>query len=215
MCTYQKAHFQRWHNIRHVPKDRLQVTSECSFVKNMKEVKVWWTAYGKRTLEGAEAILFAETLLNLVDEIRLSQFDNYYTGVEVFDSLTFGQKISVLAIIGNGLLRMNVPCVELTDVTEGAVGAVFEHLINLIAVEIDGPMRGSNWRVKVIAARRAAEGQDIPASTCDDLEEWIMEVGSLAESVLMDAGYDDDYLYLDPLPEDSKWLKRIAGISDN
>lgn len=176
---------------------------------------MWWTAYGERTLEGAEAILFAETLLDLVEEIRLSQFDDYHTGVKVFDGLTFGQKISVLSIIGNGLLRADVPCVELTEVVECAIAAVFEHLNNLIAAEIDRSELGFDWREKVIAARKAIGAEDILAATCDDLEEWIIEVESLAEGILWDADYDDGDIYLDHSPEDSKWLRNIVGISDN
>jgi hypothetical protein len=176
---------------------------------------VWCTAYGERTLKGAEAILFAETLLDIVEEIRLCRFYNYYTGVEVFDRLTFGQKISVLATIGNGLLREDVPCIELTDVVEGAVGAVFEHLINLIAVEIDEPELGYEWREKVVAARRETGGGDILPSNCDDLEKWIIEVDYLAEGILLDAGYNNDFLYLNYLPEYSKLLRRIVGVSDN
>lgn len=175
---------------------------------------MWWTAYGERTLEGAEAILFAETLLNLVDEIRLSRFDDYYVGVKVFDGLTLGQKISVLSIIGNGLLRADIPCVELTEVVEGAIAAVFEHLINLIAAEIDEPEPGFDWREKVIAARRAIGGQDIPASTCNDLEEWIVEVESLTEAILWDADYDDDDIYPGHSLDDSKWLRSMAEVSD-
>jgi hypothetical protein len=177
---------------------------------------VWCTAYGERTLKGAEAILFAETLLDIVDEIRLCRFYNYYTGVEVFDRLTFGQKISVLAIIGNGLLRKDVPCVELTDVVESAIGAVFEHLINLIAVEIAEPEHCYDWREKVIAARKESARNDILSLTCDDLNEWIIEVGYLIDDILLNAGFSDDLIiYCNLIAEDAKLLRRIVGISDN
>jgi len=176
---------------------------------------VWWTAYGERALEGAEAILFAETLLNLVEEIKLSSFNNCYIGVQIFDELTIGQKISVLSTIGNGLLRTDVPCVKLTEVAEGAIASVFEHLINLIAVEIDEPAFDSNWRVKVIDARRATEGQCALVSTCNDLEKWIDEVEILAEGILWDVVYDDDYIYLDYSTEDPTWLANVTGVFEN
>jgi hypothetical protein len=66
---------------------------------------MWRTPYGDRILEGAEAIVFAEALLNLLDEVTLCDFDDYELGIKCFDSLTYGQKISVLATIGNGLFR--------------------------------------------------------------------------------------------------------------
>ena len=176
---------------------------------------MWWTAYGERALEGAEAILFAETLLNLVDEIKLNQFNDYNIGIQIFDDLSFKQKISVLFTIGTGLLKADVPCVKLTEVAEGAIASVFEHLINLIAVEIDNPTLGSDWREKVIAARKATGAEHTLASTCKDLEEWIDEVETLTEGILWDIVYDDDYIYLDHSTEDSIWLKNIAGMSDN
>jgi hypothetical protein len=176
---------------------------------------VWCTACGERTLEGAEAILFAETLLDIVDEIRLCRFYNYFTGVEVFDRLNYGQKIHVLTVIGNGLLRKDVPCAELTDIFEGAVGAVFEHLINLIAVEIAEPERRYDWREKVIAARRASGRNDILPLTCDDLDEWIIEVDCLLEDILFNASCGDDFLYLCWLRKDARLLRRMINVSDN
>ena len=51
-----------------------------------------------------------------------------------------------MAIIGNGLLRKEIPPVCLTAVLEGAIAAVFEHLKNEIALEIDTPEFGTSWR---------------------------------------------------------------------
>ena len=99
---------------------------------------MWWTDGGERVLEGAEGALFAEVLLDLIDGINLSEDDDYYLGVHVFDRLTYGQKVSVLSTIGNGLLRKDVPIVELSAVLEGAIAAVFAHLKNC----------GVNGRVK-------------------------------------------------------------------
>jgi len=176
---------------------------------------MWWTTYGERTLEGAEAVLFAETLLNMLDEIRRSPFDSYYTGVEIFDRLTLGQKISVLSIVGNGLLRKDVPSIEIMEVVEGAIAAVFEHLINLIGVEIEDFESGFGWREKVIAARMATRGRDITESTCDDLEVWIIEVESLAEVILWDTYQDSEHLYLDYPMKNFKCLKRPTDISES
>jgi len=49
---------------------------------------VWWTPSGERILEGAEAVLFAETLLDLIDEVNLGDENDYDLGVDVFDSLS-------------------------------------------------------------------------------------------------------------------------------
>ncbi len=74
---------------------------------------MWRTQYGDRTPGEAEAIVFAESLLNLLDEVTLCDFDDYELGIKCFDTLTFGQKISVLTTIGNGLFRKDVKAYRL------------------------------------------------------------------------------------------------------
>ncbi len=176
---------------------------------------MWWTSCGERTLEGAEAKVFAETLWDMLDESNLSEFDDYDLGIHAFDGLTYGQKVSVLSIVGNGLLRRDVPRAELTAILEAAIAAVFEHMKHLIIIEIDMPELGTNWRELVVAARKETEGEEIPPPTCNDPDEWEIEVNSLAEDVLWDADYDDADLYLDQPPEKAEWLKKMARISDN
>jgi hypothetical protein len=176
---------------------------------------MWRTQYGNRTLEGAEAVVFAEALSSLLDEAISEELDDYELGVECFDNLTFGQKIFVLSIVGNGLLRKDMPIVPLTAVLEGAIAVVFENLKNLISFEIDAPELRSNWRELVVAARKEMMGKDIPQPTCDDFDEWDIEVEELAEAILWDRDFDDDNLYTDFSPEKSEALKNIAGIPDD
>ena len=176
---------------------------------------MWDTSCGKRILNGIEAKLFAETLWDLIDETNINANNDYILGVHVFDKLTYGQQISVLSIVGNGLLQNDVPCFPLTAVLEGAIAAVYEHLKNCIIFEIDVPDVSSNWREKVVAAREEAGGEEIPLSNCDDPEEWNIEVDSLAEAILWDADYDDENLFIDQGPEKAKALMTLAGISNN
>ncbi len=84
---------------------------------------VWRTDPSDRILEGAEAKVFAKALLNLLDEFDFCDFE-YDLGIKCFDTLTVGQKISVLSTIGNGLFRKEVEIVELTAVLESGIGAV-------------------------------------------------------------------------------------------
>ncbi|MEE9586307.1 MAG: hypothetical protein V3W09_05325 [Nitrososphaerales archaeon] len=58
---------------------------------------MWHTNYGDRTLEGVEARLFAETHWDFVSELEVDEGD-YDVGLEVFDHLTYGQKVSLLSI---------------------------------------------------------------------------------------------------------------------
>jgi hypothetical protein len=176
---------------------------------------MWRTSRGKRTLEGAEATVFAEALRSLLDEAVLGYLEEYDVGVNAFDRLTYGQKISVLATVGSGLLRTDTPCVELTAVLEAGIATVFEHLMNCIMLEIDMPSLGTTWRQRVIAARGETGGKDLPPVTCKDPDQWDIEVQSLADCILWDADYEDEALYLDASPEEAEWLKSMTRIPDN
>ena len=176
---------------------------------------MWRTDRGERILKGAEAIVFAEALSALLDYAITDQFDDYESGVACFDNLTYGQKLSALATIGNGLFRKDVAPVDLTAVVEGAIAAVFQNLKDSIALEIDEPEFGTDWRELVIAARKEAEVEDIPAPTCTDVDEWELEVEGLTDRILWDRDYEDDHTYMDQPPEKTQWLKHMARIRDD
>ena len=85
---------------------------------------MWHTNFGDRTLEGAEAKLFAEALWDFIQKLELDE-GNYDVGLEVFDRLEYGQKVYLLSVIGNGLLKPDVPIRKLTSAVESAIAAVF------------------------------------------------------------------------------------------
>ena len=176
---------------------------------------MWRTSCGDRTLEGAEAKLFAESLWDLIEVSNLDECDDYQVGIKVFDRLTYGQKVSVLSIIGNGLLRKEVPPVKLTAVVEGAIAAIFEHLKTTIIVEMDEPEFGTTWRNKVVVVRKEVGGEDIPSPKYRDLEEWEIEIGELEDRILWDADFDYEDLYMDDFPERTEMLKTMARISQD
>ena len=178
---------------------------------------MWRTQFGDRTLVSAEAVLFAEALSSLLDEATSGTIDDYETGIEVFDNLTFGQQVSVLSTIGNGLLRKDVPLVRLTAILDGAVAAVFQHIENGIAYEIYEPKYLSNWRELVIAARQEIGGEieRVPEPTCTDMDKWSLEVDILSEAILFDTDYADSRLYIDSPPEKSKKLRDWMDIPDD
>ena len=176
---------------------------------------MWRTECGERILKGAEAFVFAETLSTLLDDAIFGQFEDCELGVACFDNLTYGQKVSVLATIGNGLFKKDVPPVELTAVVEGAIAAVFQSLKDSIIFEIDEPDFGTYWRELVIAARKEAGVEDIPAPTCADVDEWEFQVDGLSDRILWDADYESGPLFMDHPPEMTQWLKDMARIPDN
>ena len=178
---------------------------------------MWRTECGDRILDGVEAILFAKALSSLLNEAIMGTLEDYTFYIESFDNLTFGQRISVLAIIGNGLLRRDVPLVRLTAILDGAIAAVFKHIENEIAYEIDEPESRSNWRELVVAARNQIGGEieQIPETTCTDMNKWKVEVEILSDTILFDTDYEDSKLYIDFPPEKSKDLREQMDIPDD
>ena len=178
---------------------------------------VWQTESGDRTLDGAEAILFAKALSSLLNEATMGTLEDYNFHIESFDNLTFGQRISVLEIICNGLLREDVPLVRLTAILDGAIAAVFKHIENEIAYDIDEPESRSNWRELVVAARKqiGLEIEEIPETTCTDINKWKVEVEILSDVILFDTDYEDSKLYTDFPPEKSKDLREQMDIPDD
>ena len=176
---------------------------------------MWRTQCGERILKGAEARVFAESLSTLLDNAIMDQFEDYELDVACFDNLTYGQKISVLATIGSGLFRKDVASVDLTAVVEGAIGAVFQYLKDMIVFEIEMFEAGTYWRELVVAARKELEGEDIPAPSCTDIEEWDLEVEVLTDRILWDRDYEDDRTYADHPPEMTQWLKYMTRIPDD
>lgn len=176
---------------------------------------MWRTSCGERILHGAEARLFAEALLSLLDDVQMVPFEDYELGLSCFDNLTYGQKISVLSTIGNGLLREDVPAVPLTAVLEGAIAAVFQHLRDCIAFETDESDMGTDWRQWITAALREMEAEDVPDPTCADESEWDIAIQELWGCILWDADYEDGDLYLDQPPDLAMKLRSQMRIPDD
>lgn len=176
---------------------------------------MWRTSCGDRKLKGAEAGLFAETLLSLLDEAESDQLEDYDLGIEAFDRLTYGQKISTLSTVGNALLREDVAPPKLTAALEAGVAAVFSHLWLQVLLEIDVGDMGAFWREVVIAAREEKGVEEIPEATCDDPGEWDMEIQGVTDYILWDRDYEDGALHLDKPPEKSEALRTFARISED
>lgn len=176
---------------------------------------MWRTLYGERTLEGADAVLLAEALSSLLDVAIEEEFEIYDLGVECFDNLTFGRKISVLSIIGKGLLCKDILLDRLSTVLECAIVAVFEYIKDEITFEIDKPESHSNWRSLVAAAAKETGAEYIPEVTCTDLDEWEAEVDMVAKAMLWNLGCYDPGLYIAFPPEKSQRLRDWAGTSDD
>lgn len=176
---------------------------------------MWRTSCGERTLHGAEARLFAEALLSLLDDAHTDQLYDYELGLPCFNNLTYGQKICVLATVANGLLRKDAPAVPLTAVLEGGIAAVFQHLRDSVIFEIEEPDVRTSWRKMIAAALKEMEAEDVPEPTCEDEDEWDIGMQELSDCILWDADYADGHLYLDRPPEEARNLMDEIWIADD
>ena len=175
---------------------------------------MWHTNNGDRTLEGAEAGLFACTLWDFLCELEVEDGD-FDAGLKAFDRLTYGQKLSVLSAVANGLLKPEEPIRKLTAAVESAIAAVFEYLKILVILEIDEPEIPSSWRNMILAARTESGAEDLPSEDCDGHQEWLIQVEELSYLILWDYDFEDEDLYIDKPPEEASRLKEFMRIKDD
>lgn len=175
---------------------------------------MWHTSAGDRTLQGAEARLFADALWDFVEEIELDEGE-YEVGLDVFDRLTYGQKASLLSTVGNGLLKPEVPIHDLTSAVECTVAAVFQFLKTEVIVEIDESLSETTWRKSILAARREVDAEDLPAEDCKGVEDWFLEIEELEDMILWDNDYLSETEFVDDSPEDSNYLNEKVGVNES
>jgi hypothetical protein len=182
---------------------------------------MWNTSEGIRTLEGAEARLFREVLGCLVDECRMSEEyqDDYPLGIEAFDALSYGQKLAMLEIVGHGLLVKSVEPPELTAVSEGAVGAVYQHLRGCVQFELD-TADCDFWRPLIRAALLDIQKNEpfesqIPPAKCRDFDKWDFWIDLLEERIVWDYDWDGDMVGMDRSPEQITQLKQMLDIPED
>jgi len=176
---------------------------------------MWNTSTGKRTLEGAEAALFEEGLLTLIDDSSVWNFEDYPMGIKAYDTLTPGQMVSALWTIAHGLLNDDIKPIKHTAALEGAIAAVFNQIKDRIQVELEDSGFGFDWRRMVLAARKASEGQDVLPLECSDHDAWEFEIEHIEDNILWDNDYDTCNLTMDLPPEFSESVKELMGIPDH
>jgi hypothetical protein len=173
---------------------------------------MWHTQAGDRILKGAEAQVFAASLVDLISDINLSpEFDDYELEIPIFDNLTYNQKITILLVIAKGLFKEDVPMLNLTALNEAAIAAVFEHLKFSLQVEIDNEDDIKYWRTLVRNALVELDYENIPDANEADPDEWDFAIDFLFELILWDTDYLMDNL-MDDSPEVANTIKKEFGI---
>lgn len=176
---------------------------------------MWHTERGDRVLKGAEAKIFAESLLDLVDR-QLYEESCFNADIPVFDSLTYPQKIVVLHQAGQALFHSEVAMPALSSVLEGAVAVVICNIQGLVEEEIDLADAGdTSIRSLVGQACRDLEIHEVPSDECDDPNEWVFCVDCLHDAILWDSDYLGEVNFVDLPPDQSAALKEEMGVADD
>ena len=179
---------------------------------------MWWTSEGERTLKGAEATLFREALGTLVDMVRDDDEGMWQFDAPPFDKLQPNQKLAALAEVGIALLREDQPMPRLSAVLAAAVGAVYETIRVMVAIEIDEPVENRespSWRELVLATCREREIEELLDAQSEDLDEWDVLVSCLADGLLWDKDWKDNESLLDADPKASQAVKKLMGIDED
>ena len=155
---------------------------------------MWRTNIGTRVLEPAESRVFREAAGHLLDDLtdKHGEGEDTATGILVFDRLPLSQRIALLAVVCEGLLRSDAPPPELTAVNEGSIAAVFAYMQLMVSLEVDATEVRTTLRSAVADACNEAKFEDVPDPSCTDHEEWECFVGMLSDTILWDADYEDD-----------------------
>ncbi len=161
---------------------------------------MWRTPEGNRTLSGVEAEVFLEGLRSLTAELR-DQRDDHESDVPAFDALSFGQRVSTLQDVSNGLLRSDVPIAVHTAANEAAIYAIYRQLHRMVVDELmvsdEGEEECLDVRGMLTRAASTMRLEGAPSSDCTDDAEWDALIETLSDRVLWDRDFEGGNLFLD------------------
>lgn len=155
--------------------------------------------------------------------------DPWVFGVGIFDRLTLGQKVVMLAMVGKAMLDAHEPAPDLTAVVDATALVIVDAFAAAVVIETDTDAsltseddRGPWLFTSRTALRNVLEpGWDtrqlgpLPSVDSTDLDEWQELAACLAEMVLFDADCEMEHLFVDDPPEQSDALKEKLGIDDD
>jgi len=176
---------------------------------------MWHTEYGDRVLKGAEAVVFADSALDMLQSGLLKT--DVFGDIPVFNSLTYPQRIAMLHRAARAVFRPEVPMPEFTAVLDGAVGAIFLNMRWLLAKEIETRPHDTSFRSLVsLACRELTADEDLkwPEDSCNDELKWDFPLEVLHFGILWDREYACDGVLVDLPPETSSLLRAFSGIPE-
>ena len=177
---------------------------------------MWHMEEGDRAMTEAEWGIFRLGLAELVAHIEedlIYETDAAETGVKVFDRLTVEPKLALLADVADALHDRDVPMMDLTAASEGAVAAVFVVASALLREEIaenrDTTMRSL---LMAIAKEQEFDKADIPRLKSRKRSDWDFLMECLEGAIFWDSDWAAGDHYLDMPPEEAKTRMEYMGI---
>lgn len=166
----------------------------------------------------------------LIKEESSGLADQCKYGIDVFDELTWTQRLALLDCVATFLLTDTPHTLDLNAVNEAAIGALFEQIRNELEWEmyqtIDRmPSVNQRWRDLIRAAHHECSCGivDDPPWTTDqwsaargpDHIPWSHIIETLVDRILWDRDYEMADGFLDQSPESARFLKTYLGIDEN
>lgn len=164
---------------------------------------MWPTSDGNRTLRGAEAVLLANTIGMMIDQLcdyityeDESQQENYaagcQTGIGIFDSLTISQRVAVLHHAATHLLTdVPFPHDSSSAIDDATIAAIYAEVRDQIEIEMD--FYRTDYE-DALSAANSASPDALPGPTASDVQ-WRRMVHNACLEVLDDEdGHWNDVL---------------------
>lgn len=184
---------------------------------------MWNTAAGMRIVSGAEAAPVRDAVGFIVEAIHNEACDyagTYFTGVSLFDSLTWTQRLTLLEEVTAALLLTSCEVTKPSALHDAAIGAIYRVVEDQVETEINR-RDGFQWRKTVRDAYRSCfepEADDnhyLPARIGDDRHDrWAYVVEQLFDRILQDRDYEVASAFLDLDPDQAASLREVLGIDD-
>lgn len=125
-------------------------------------------------------------------------------------------------MVGEALLRDDIPCPPLNAVNEATLGVLMKALLQALDFEIDTAQERSDayrtyWRELTLAAIRELDGDDgdLPDPSSCEQADWNILVEVLDSFLLWDDDWERPEVVMDADPETARLIKACLTIDDD
>jgi len=171
----------------------------------------WHAEEGEITLQGMEATVFKDAILDMCDTICCEDNDEecIFGGAKFFDQMTRTQQLASLEKVSHYLFHTTDECLELTAWSEATLASILQQIRIHTHLEIDAG--------EVNQLRHFLSGQleeVIDSSDWDDIKKWNGVLDGYESRFLWDMDYENEIIS-DLPPEFAQQHRRTFGIQDD